>query len=358
MQRPGHLLCFWVIITLLSACSDELEGPADLITIKPLIVKTVSLASEPLSYTVESFGQLTVADIVNIGVESAGTVTQVNLVVGQLVKVGDVLFTLDTKKQTLRLEQSSASVDEAQIQRDQSMKTLQRFQSLHDGGAVSEDQLVQAESDSQAASARFQQSQSQLDIAKTELIERTIISAVNGIVASESVEIGQYVQTGTVLATLQAEGAMQVSTYVNEREIVQLTPGLEAQVMAVENVYPALVESIGQSASSTTGNYEIKLRIKGQHSELREGMSAQIALPVVSRDEVIMIPRSAVVDRNRKQIVMVMEGQHAVATQVQFGLPTADRIPVLSGLNPGQQLIIEPMHLVTDGISVVLGASE
>ncbi len=223
-----HLLSL-TLISLLFACSDDQSNNNNTVETQPIEVETLQLLAQPWSYNIESFGQLSVAETVIIGVESSGIIRQLNLLEVQKVKAGELLFSLDSKKQQLRFEQSAASVKEAESQAQQSRKTFDRFQALRAVGSTSEDQLQQAKTNFDAAVARLQQAEAALDIANTELAERQIYSPVDGVIEAEEMEVGQHVQPGQQLAIIQADGALQVITHVNEREVLQLNLGQSAE---------------------------------------------------------------------------------------------------------------------------------
>lgn len=315
-------------------------------------VTTVTLKAQPWTYTVSSYGQLTVADTVVIGVESPGTVREVAVVDGQRVQAGDLLFSLDDKKQALRLERAKAGQAEASVQLEQSLQTLARFRSLREQGAASEDQLLQATTNYEAMAARLHQAQAALDIAATELAERRVTSPVNGTVESESVETGQQVQPGQQLVVIQADGALQAIAHINETELLQVRPGQVAEVSVAGQTYPAAVESVGQSANPQTGNYSVKLRLQSAPEHLREGMSARVQLTLTSSREVLWVPATVLVDRHRRQVVFVAEDGRAVERKVTFGLPEGERLPVLSGLAAGEEVIVSPLPLITDGTRI------
>lgn len=346
-----------ILLSFISACNDGSDATPAVPPEAAVTVETLQLQSQPWHYTIESFGQLNVADTVRIGIESPGTIKQVNLLEGQPVTAGQLLFKLDNNKQQLRLEQSKAAVREAETQLQQLQKTYSRFSRLRTDGAASEDQLQQAKTNYESAIARLQQAQAALDIAQAELNERHVISPVDGVLERESVEIGQYVQPGETLAVIQADGALQVKAHVNENEVVQMAVGQQAFVTVAGAEYKALIESVGRTAKPQTGNYEIKLRIQDHGSQLREGMSARVSLAVTSSQPVLLVPRSAVVDRDRKRVVYVVEEGKASVRTVQFGLPDSEFLPVIAGLQSGDQLIVSPMALITDGTAVSFAVS-
>ena len=342
-----------LVALLIAACSEDSQRTESVAMTQPVAVKTLTLSNQPWSYRVESFGQLNVADTVNIGVESPGTITALNLTEGQPVKAGQLLFALDDKKQQLRYQQAKANVAEASAQLAQSQKTLARFEALRADGAASEDQLLLAKTGFETAVARLQQTHAALDIASAELAERRLLSPVDGVVERESVEIGQYIQPGQTPVVIQADGALQVSAYVTEYEVVAITVGQSATVTVAGTEFQALIESIGHTAKPGTGNYQVKLRILDGASYLREGMSARVQLPITSSREVLLVPRTAVVDRQRKRVVFVVKEGLARIRDVQFGLSDQDLLPVISGLVAGEQLILTPLQLITDGVAVI-----
>lgn len=339
-------------LLILQACDNSpQEHQIERVT-GPIEVETMSLSAEPWVYHIESFGKLSVADTVIVGVESPGVINAVPVKEGQAIAAGALLFALDSRKQQLRFDKATAAVREAQSQLEQAQQSLTRFQSLRKTSAVSEEKLQEAQTSAAAATARLEQARAALAIARTELAEREVRSPVNGLIESETVESGQYVQPGEPLVVIQAEGALQVSGFVNEREVLQITPAQIAIVTVAGQDYSARVESIGRTANARTGNYEIKLRVADDAEELWEGMSARVSLPVSEPHPVIVIPRSAVVDRNRKRVVFVATKNQAEARFVHFGLPDGTDIPVVSGLKAGETLIVGPMDRITDGSAI------
>lgn len=341
----------------LLACSEEAVVTQESDIAATVMVTTQHLKAQPWQYHIESFAQLQAAETVAIGVESAGTVRRVMIKDGQSVSAGELLFELDKTKHQLRADRALASVAEAQSLVEQSRQTWRRLNALQSNVAASKEQLQQARSAYDAGKARLKQAQAQAHIAETELKERAVFSPVNGVVESESLEPGQQVLPGRILMQIQAAGAFQVLSYVNEDEVLQLQAGQQAQVMLAGMNLQAHIESIAASANERTGNFEVKLRLAEQIPGLREGMSAQVRLPVTSRQNVILIPREALVDRQRKRVVFVLSEGVVHSREVHLGLPDGQVFPVLSGLTNGEVLVTGPMSQLTDGMRVALEAN-
>jgi membrane fusion protein (multidrug efflux system) len=102
----------------------------------------------------------------------------------------------------------------------------------------------------------------------------------------------------------------------------------------------------------------VKLRINAAEANLREGMSAKVSLQVENQQSVLLVPRTALVDRDRHKVVYVVVDGKAQQRDVQFGLPSNDYLPVVSGLADGDLLIVEPLSLITQGVAVAVESAD
>ncbi|MEE2651608.1 MAG: efflux RND transporter periplasmic adaptor subunit [Pseudomonadota bacterium] len=350
--KPWLLLA---IVNFLSACSEP-PPPVPEAAVEQLSVNVKRFPAVPWSYPLETSGVLQSAETVDIAAEAAGVVTKVLVKEGQAVQQGQLLMRLDNEKQNLRVERARAIRASSEADMDQAQRQWQKFSQLRETGAVSDDQLDNARSHYDALKARFQSAQAELELAQRELADRDIRSPIAGVVDGEPIEQGERVQPGQALIEIQAQEALQVITWVNQAEVNQLKLGTPVEVRsdASNKVYRARVEAIAQSAHPRTGNFEVKCRLSDADVLLREGMSASVRIDVESNRKVLFIPRTAVVDRQRKAVVFVVNQGIAERREPRFGLPSGDEIPVLSGLESDEMLILSPLELITDGLAVTV----
>ncbi len=351
-MRTSLLLCA-PMLAMLAACSEPVEVQAPERD-KTLTVTVERFLTVPWRYLLNTSGVIRSADTVQISAEQAGTVVEVAVKEGARVEQGQALMRLDSDKQRLRLQRAKAIRASTQADLEQAQRQWRKFSRLRSSGAVSADQLEQARSTYDALKARMQSVQAEVELAERDLSDREIRSPIAGVVDGEPVEIGERVQPGQSLINIQARDALQVITWVNQAEVNQLMLGSEVTVRteASPKVYQARVESIAQSAHPRTGNFEVKCRLIDADVLLREGMTASVRIEVESNRQVVFIPRSAVVDRDRKPVIFVLRDGKAEQREPRFGLPSGDRIPVLFGLEQDEALILEPLELITDGIEV------
>ncbi len=345
-----------VLVPLLIACegADEAEVSRASVTAEVPQVSVLEVQQRPGRHLIEAYGRLVAAEKVVIGVELAGTVAEVLFREGQSIEAGQLLLRLKENKQRLRLDRATADVATARAELARAQGTFERYRALIGRQVVSEEDFKQTEAAYDAAVARLQQALAAEKLAQQELRDLRLISPVDGIVESESVEPGQKVRPGDQLAVVQTTDSLQVVSYVTEREVNLLHPG-DIAPMQTPGVpgreYETRIESIGSTAHTNTGNFAVKLRVDNSDGLLREGMSAQIQLR--GREEQVMaVPRAAVVDRDRQRVVFVVRDGRVVRVSPSLGMSMGDWIPVLSGLSEGDLVAVDNLSLLYEGVAV------
>jgi membrane fusion protein (multidrug efflux system) len=113
-----------------------------------------------------------------------------------------------------------------------------------------------------------------------------------------------------------------------------------------------VIESVGIKADPGTGNFTVKLTIQNKDGLLRDGMTATAELQGIEYPEALLVPESAVVDRNRHRVVYKVVDNRAVEVQPVFRASMREHIPVLDGLESGDILIVSGMENVIDGAEI------
>jgi membrane fusion protein (multidrug efflux system) len=116
--------------------------------------------------------------------------------------------------------------------------------------------------------------------------------------------------------------------------------------------YEARIELVGNSADPLTGNFVVKLTVNNSDRRLRAGMSVRLRLKGMQRENTLLIPKSALVDRNRRRVVFRLVDGRAQEVEPLIGVSNDDNTPVYGGLQAGDQLILAPLKLIQDGKQV------
>jgi HlyD family secretion protein len=318
---------------------------------------------------------------------------------GQSVRRGEVLIELDDTDERAALAQAQASVAQAeaklrqlrevalpaaeqglaqaQANSLQARQAYDRTKTLQERGFIGQSQLDDARrnldvAESQLRAARLQVqtngpagsdfalAQTALEQARASLrsaqakLEQTVIHApVDGVLIARSVEAGNVVQAGKELMLLAPAGETQVVVEIDERNLAQLALGQKAlgsadafpgQRFAAELVY------INPGIDALRGSVEVKLKVANPPAFLRQDMTASVDIEVGRRADTVMVPTETVRDATgREPWVLVIRGWRAVRQPVKLGLRGDNRIEVLEGVEPGDELIPATNGLVKAG---------
>lgn len=361
MRSPtwGAILC--LIVATLAGC----EQPEPVV--KPdsrpleLVVNTTTLQPRDWQLRFNAYGHFESTEEITISVDFSGSVRKVHFREGQNVSAGQLLIELDDQKQQLRVRQSKANLLSAQAELEKSRATYFRYRDLMTKGALSREQLKQSESSYESARAMVEESEAALALAEQNLRETRIISPVDGVIDQKLVEPGQTVLPGNALATVQVADTLRVVTFVSEREVNQLHLGDQATVSTPAvpaKVFAARVELVSSVADPQTGNFAVKLTVNNADRQLRSGMSATVNMSGVVRKNVLVINKKHLVDRNRRRVVFIYSDGVAREVEPTFGASAGDDLPVLAGLEAGDQLIVDHLDLLADGKRVTLAGTE
>lgn len=319
---------------------------------KPIAVTSMVATASSWAPTVDSFGRVESTEEVKIGIEFSGLVKVIKFQEGDTIKAGQLLIKLDDQKQQLRYEQADANVNRARAELNRAQSTHQRYRSLLASNVLSKEQFNTAESAFNAGKAALQQAQAARALALRELNETTIISPVDGIVKAREIEIEQTVLPGQTLAIVQATNTMRIVSYVTEKEVNSLQIGSQSPITSPGvpgHVYQGRIETIGSSADLRTGNFTVKLTVNNQNGLLRDGMSARVSLRGIEQPNTLLIPRNAIVDRDRKQVLYRIKDNRAEEIEPVIGIGDGDHIAILAGIQAGDQIIMSPLDLIANG---------
>jgi multidrug efflux system membrane fusion protein len=176
------------------------------------------------------------------------------------------------------------------------------------------------------------------------------------------VQTGQYVPTGTVLATLVRRNPLLLRFKVPEREAAQIKIGLKAQFKVRESnrEYTARVVYVAAAADDVTRLVGVTAEVNDtQDLSLRPGSFAEITVPVSSERKAPVIPQTAIRPSDRGFLAYVIEDGKAVERVLNLGMRTAEgQVEVLSGLTPGETLVIRGGEALRNGALVRLGTGK
>jgi RND family efflux transporter MFP subunit len=288
--------------------------------------------------------------------EVAGSVLQTYADQGQAVNAGTVLARLDASGIQDAYLSARAGLVAARNAADVATKDLARNEKLLAAGAIAERDIDQSRRTAIAAQAALEDAKSRLATAEKAYRSTTVTAPFNGIVSERPVSAGDIVQPGGALFTVVDPSSMRLEASVPAEQLASIRIGVP--VSFTVSGYPGRqfvgrITRINPTADPTTRQVRIYVSIPNEGRSLVGGLFANGRMSTATKMGLV-IPQSAVDVRGSIPSVLRIKQGKAETVQVKIGLTdkTSETIEVLSGLQPGDTLLMGAAMGITPGTPV------
>jgi RND family efflux transporter MFP subunit len=233
-----------------------------------------------------------------IAAEVMGLVRQVAVRPGQRVRRGDLLVQLDTDWLLIELDAARSNLQIAEAQLDLAQRQLERAQELFAKKVISQYDLDTASSESTRWEGERLRAGAEIRRCEFRLAHSEIRAPFNGAIVAKRTEPGQWVEQGGAVVELVATDQLEVRVEVPERYFGQLAAKAPAEVRLEalgDEALAGVVTSVIPRADARARTFPIKVGIDDHGGKVGVGMLAEVALPLGTRREALLIPKDAVV---------------------------------------------------------------
>ncbi len=267
----------WMLSGLVISSDDDDVKPVQADD-KLTTVQVQRLSSGPYALQVRVRARTQAHRMVDVRAEVEGRVARQPVLKGAQVKIGDTMCEIAMEDRQLRLDQTKAAVQQAQLEYDGALR-------LKSGGYQSKTAIAGAKARLQTAKANFQRSE--LDLANL-----NIKAPFDGVVDLRPVELGDYMRKGDICARVIDLDPIVLSGRVSETEISRLQVGGEANaILRTGEQVRGKVRYIGRESDSITRTFPIEVEVPNADGKLLAGITSKLVLPVGSV-EAFHIPAS------------------------------------------------------------------
>jgi len=316
----------------------------------PESVTSTVAKSEQWPSTLDAVGSVVAVQGVTVSADLPGIVERIAFESGARVGKGDLLVQLDTS-------QERAQLAAAESERKLATLNLERMRSLRTKGVVSQAEYDRMQAESQQASAR------QAEIAAT--IERKRIRApFTGTVGIRQVNLGQYLNAGDAVVSLQALDPIYVTFTVPQQQVARLHDGAPVHVKtegAGAVAADGRITAFDAVVDEATRNVQVQATFDNAAGVLRPGMFVTVQVALGTSRPVVSLPASAVNFAPYGDSVYVVEeikgpsgkSYRGVRQQiVKLGGSRGDQVAVLSGVEPGEEIVTSGVFKLRPGAAV------
>ncbi len=291
----------------------------------------------------------------SIAADSNGKVLQLLVERGQRVARGQVIATLDARAASLGATAASAQAKLAQSQLEQAQRECERVKHLLDTAAIS-----QAEYDRQTSQCTAQQwsaaaAEAQQQSATKLLGDTRIRAPFDGIIGERLVNVGQYVEPSTRVASIYDPDPLRLALTIPEANLASIksdTPVIFTVAAFGDERFSGTVKFISPNVRESSRDLVVEAIVPNTDERLRPGMFAVAKVELDERPRPV-VPISAVArDENEARLFVVGPDKHVQERLVRLGEAKADVVAVLGGVSPGDSVVLQPGPDMRDGARI------
>lgn len=351
-RSRSFLVFFFCFLTAagLAGCNDD-TAP---LPPRPVLTMTVTPVTTeifgPFSGTVQARYQT------QLGFQTSGRMVARDVNVSDLVKKGQRLAALDPTIARFALTRAKADVADAEAQLTNSEGIAARQITLTASGTASQAALDSAITGRDTAKARLDQAKAALRVAEEQIGYTELDANFDGVVASWSAEVGQFVGDGQTVVTIARPDVREAAVDIPDDLINRVTPGMEFKVRLQSSPLffaGARVREIDPLADPVTRSHRVLLTLEGPDPAFRLGTTITVTVERAIAPK-ILIPTTAVLNSNDSRYVWVLaaNGNSVARRTIEISGTDNDMTVVGSGLSAGDTVVLVGVHSLHDGQAV------
>lgn len=322
-------------------------------------VDVMPVVAQKIPYIVTAPGTIEAFERVQVTSRISGVVDRVGFSEGQEVQKGDVLVVIDSERFRLALNSAKAALDKsaAGVRDIEAMVARREGVSKENPGVIPGEELETYRTRSLTAKADREVATQAFKTAELNLRDSSVRAPIAGIIQTRTIETGQYVQPGYVMATLLRSDPLLLRFQVEPLEAPRLKNGLIASFTMRETLrkFTATITLVAGAADPATHMVGVTAQVinDGHKYWLRPGAFCDVSVEVNAQREAPLIPRLAARATDHGYVAYVIEGEVARERTLSLGMSTKDGwVEVRKGIVAGEQLVVRGAEALSDGAKV------
>lgn len=402
---------FWVVLPIgICLVSSLVYVKAQ----KGQVVETVVVGKGEIKQYVEDTATVKSSSKQTIYIKGSGKVNGIKVDIGDRVKKGDILLTIDEEGLELKLKEANAkidaakaqlqgsenlnnankieiaqtAVDEAKVKYEAAARNLNSAKALYNSGSISKQELNNAEDEYKTTelalksasftleevkegtpdyvksqySSQLQQAVIAKDAVTREIQKQKVISTVDGVVLEKLVEENSQSTAGTAAFVIGDVKTLQLEANILSDDVYKVKIGNEVVISGKpigDSVIKGKVVEIAPEARTITSSLGVNqkrvavtIEIVGDIGVIKPGYDLDIKIITESKKETLVIPDSAVFDYKGTASVFVADNGKAALRKIKKGLESEKTVEVVEGLKLGDRILVKPDNNITEGMKI------
>jgi RND family efflux transporter MFP subunit len=306
----------------------------------------------------EFIGTVYYKEVSDVAAEVRGMVKEVTFEEGDRIEGGKLLVQLDSEVLEKTIDATRASHDEVLADLEMAKIELRRVESLFTEEVISEQAYDEARFKVKGLIKRADSLKAELGGLDVELRKKSIKAPFAGVVIEKHVDRGEWLEPGTVVATLASVDYVDIIVDVPERVMKAVKVGMTVSVMAAGKRLKGKLFAIVPRGDIKTRTFPVKIRVKNT-ANLAESMEARVVLPTGTRKKALIVPRDALITAFGQTVVFAVVDSKAKMVPVKVIGYKGKTVGVESAqLSEGMKVVIKGNERLQDGQQVIVPGSK
>lgn len=341
--RPVVLLLATLFLVACGKPGGESEARSGASANREQAAVTVEVAAATRQAVTASYSTTAALEAPNeaqVVAKTSGVLLQLLVEEGDTVKAGQVLARIDPERTRLEVRRSEAQLRKLEAE-------LARSKELFERKLIAADVYEKIRFDVQTQQAVY-------DMAKLELSYTDIVAPISGVIAQRMAKVGNLIQLNSALFRIVDVSRVEATLNVPERELATMQAGAPVQVQI--DALPGLtftgrVDRISPVIDAGSGTFRVVCAFEPD-ARLRPGMFGRVRVLYEQREDVLTVPRAALLeDDGEAAVYRVVDGK-AKRTPVQLGYLSGEVVEIRAGLEAGDAVVTTGKVTLRDGASV------
>lgn len=259
----------------------------------------------------------------------------------------------ETKRQFDNTEQlyqagaiSEDAYKQAQAGLDQSQKSVEQAKAALDSAQKAYDIGV---GNRESAKAGINSAQVALDNAMSNRDKLTLKSPVDGVITKKNFNVNEMVSQGQPAFVISSTNLLQIDLNITQSDIGKFSQGQTVDVVLDGQTVEGTVTNVPEVADSSSSLYKVEVVIDNSDGQFKAGMSAEVNVSIEKEDDVVTVPKKAIVEEDdTKYVYIVGDDNRAVKQEVETGIETESTVEIKSGVDADDTIVIGGLSLISD----------
>ena len=293
--------------------------------------------------------------VIDLSFRASGTLTQLDVEMGENIKKGDLIATIDNVSSKLAYEQAITQKNANQSIFNTAKSSLERARILYEKGSISLNDFEQAKNRFNTSKENLSSAKRGISIQKEQIDYGKIYAPEDGVISAIHAEVNENVTPGQAIITLNAGTTMEIklgvpesiiNTIKNEDKVSVVFPSLK------NKLFTGIISEISPAVTNQSSIYPVRVALEGNTESIKNGMTASVTFQnLQNQRKAIIIPSQSVGEDYTGKFVFLIEKKDAFYVvkkqQVKIGTLNNKGFEIISGVKNGD-------HIATAGLNTLL----